>query len=332
MSYSKYVTFVALLIISASCCADWTPEVDKKYQQRSAAEYAKVEKANTLITNASGNTAQTHEAIELLTAVTKKDPNFAPAYVQLGRAALNLGLLPNNRYDADALLTQERFTQKALDIEPNYDYAIALMGFSKMFQGKLDEAEKYYKKAVEMGSSYPFLKSQLAQLSSRRGDNNMALKYALEGYEQNKSTPNLAAGAIGEIISAYQKLPGDTSAEEEKWYAKRCELVPSAWNWQAYASFLLYRLGDYEKSIEYGKKALSIMNFGVGQYTLAAAYYTKWNDLKDKPTRLDEANDAFKNASAIHPDTRDIIQDFMRNQILRPTGEALAKIPRPISQ
>jgi len=321
------ITVVVKFLISSFCQAHWISEVDKKYQQRSPAQYAKVAKAKDLITNSNGNTPQIYEAIELLTVVTKKYPKFAPAYLQLGRAASTLGIMPYNMHDKDSQLSLEQFVLKALEIEPNYEYAIALLGYAKMNQGKLDEAEKYFMQAAKMG--YPYTKTRLAQLSNKRGESKKALEFALEAYEQDKTTPNLAASAINEIVLAYECLPGDNAPEEEKWIEKRREIVPSAWNWQAHASFRLYRLGDYEKSIEYGKKALSIMNFGMGQYTLAAAYYKKWNDLKDKPARSDEANEAFKIASAIHPITRDMIQDFMNFQATKSTGEALLKRTPP---
>lgn len=323
MKTGNLITLVSLFLTSTLCQADWMSEVDKKYQQRSPAQYAKVAEAANLITTANGNSEKSYAAVDLLVAVTKESPKFAPAYVQLARAVSNLGTLPNNDFDKRALQSQEQLLQKALAIEPGYDYAIALMGFTKMFQGKLDEAEKYYIKAEKMGTGYPYLKSQLSHLANKRGNYPLALELALAGYEQNKSTPNLAAAAITEILLAYQNLPGDTASEEEKWFIKRRELNPSAWNWQAHASFRLYRFGDYEKSIEYGTKALSIMNFGVGRYTLAAAYYKKWNDLKDNPASLGEANKALEIATAMHPDTRDMIVDFMNTTKLRSTGKAL---------
>jgi tetratricopeptide (TPR) repeat protein len=194
-----------------------------------------------------------------------------------------------------------------------------------MFQGQLDEAGKYYERAVKMGSGYPYLPTQLAQLETKRGNYPKALELATQAYERNISDPQLAASAITEILFAYQKMPGNTDQEEEKWHTKRRELEPSAWNWDAHASFRLYRFGDYEKAIEYGTKALSIMDFGVGRYTLAAANYTKWAAIKNDPARQAEAERAFRDARQLYPDTSDMIRQLAASSRLKPVGEALQK-------
>ena len=307
------------------CRADWMSEVDKRYQTQFPSQYAKVSEAQKLITNAQGNTSHTRRAIELLRSVISVNQRFAPAYVQIARATSNLGLMQNNRFDLGSLQEMEKALRKALEIEPSYDYAIALMGFAKMFQGDLDGAEKYYGQAERMGSTYPYLLTQQSQLANRRGNYKLALDYATKAYEQNRNSPTLAASAINEILFTLQKMPDDTSVEEEKWYTKRRELVPTAWNWQAHASFRLYRFGDYEKSIEYGKNALTLMDFGVGRYTLAAAYYKKWSDLRDSPSRANEAKQAYQAATMLYPVTDDMLADFDRNNALRSTAGALRK-------
>lgn len=325
MNVPRQLCLLFLVVMPILCRADWMSEVDKRYQTQFPVQYAKVYEAQKLITSANGNSSQNQKAIELLRSVIRESPNFSPAHVQIARATSNLGLMPKNRFDPTALQDMEVALRKALEIEPNYDYAIALMGFVKMFQGNLDDAEKYYRRAEQMGSDYPFLLTQQSQLANRRGNYKLALDYAMKGYEQNRSLPNLAASAINEILFTLQKMPGDTSAEEEKWYTTRRELAPTAWNWQAHASFRLYRLGDYEKSIEYGTKALSLMDFGVGRYTLAAAYYKKWGELNDNSSRSNEAKRAYEAATKLYPVTDEMLADFDRVKDLRSTAEALRK-------
>ena len=325
MKYLRLLSLLFLFGIPILCRADWMSEVDKRYQTQFPEQYAKVSEAQKLITSAQGNSSQTLRAIELLRSVISVNQRFAPAYVQIARATSNLGIMPNNRFDPGSLQEMEKALEKALEIEPNYDYAIALMGFTKMFQGDLDSAEKYYRQAERMGSSYPYLLTQQSQLANRRENYSVALDYATKAYEQNRNSPALAASAINEILFTLQKMPGDTSAEEEKWYTKRRELAPTAWNWHAHASFRLYRFGDYEKSIEYGTKALSLMDFGLGRYTLAAAYYKKWSGLKDSPSRVNEATQAYQAATMLYPVTNDMLADFDRNNELRSTAEALRK-------
>jgi tetratricopeptide (TPR) repeat protein len=322
----KHLSMFFLLVfigLPTLCKAEWMSEVDKRYQTKSPSMYSRVQDAQVLISGGRTDTSKTLEAIAILHSVISEDKNFAPAYTQLARASSNLGIMPNNRFDPESMEEMEKNLQRALEIEPDYDYAIALMGFAKMFQGDLDAAERYYTRAEEMGSNYPFLLSQRSQLATKRGDYNTALGYAMKAYEQNQGSPGLAESSINEIIFALQKMPGDTLSELEKWHAKRCELAPTAWNWQAYAGFRLYRIGDYETSIEYGTKALSLMDFGIGRYTLAAAYYKKWSELKKIPSRSSEATAAYDRAASLFPANAEMLADFDRVNALRSTAADL---------
>lgn len=331
MNSVSYVTGLTLALLSTLCHAEWISDVDKKYAKRQPSLYLQVAKAKSLISDANGQTAMNEQAVLLLGEVLRKDQKFAPAYVQFARVTSNLGHQVNNQFDGTALQSQEDYLRKALALEPNYDYAIALMGYTKMFQGNLDEAEKYYMHAEKLGSKYPYLKAQMAQLSTKRGNYRKAINLATQGYEENKSDPKTAAGIVNELIFAYERLDGDNIEELEKWQAKRRTLAPEvAWYWGDHARFRLYFIGDYEGAIKYGEKALSLMNYGVGRYILAGAYYKKWADLRGNQTRRAETKDAWERAASLSPVTGEMIEEFMGNPLLRPTGEALlAQVNQP---
>lgn len=73
-----------------------------------------------------------------------------------------------------------------------------------------------------------------------------------------------------------------------------------------YASFLLYTKGDYEKAIEYGRKALAIMNYGVGRQALAAALYRKWAEILIKDDDEISARQYLDEAISIYPNIKRI--------------------------
>lgn len=325
MNTLKFAFLLFLSLLPLLSHAEWISEVDKKYQSTDPALYAEVLKAKSLISDANGQTNLNMQALEILKSVLNKDAKFAPAYVQYARVISNLGHQVNNRFDGAALNSQEDYLKKAMILEPSYDYAIAMMGFTKMFQGNLDEAEKYYAHAKEMKSGYPFLKAQMAQLASKRRDYKKSIQLATEGYEEHKSEPKIAAGIITELIFAYERLEGNHNKELEFWQTKRTDLNPSvAWSWGDHARFRLYFLGDYEGAIKYGEKALSLMNYGVARYLVAGAYYKKWAELKDSKAHKTEANEAWNKASNLYPDTTEMIQEFSGNPFLKSTSEALA--------
>lgn len=324
MSIFKSTLFLLISLMPTLSHAEWMSDVDKKYQKNDPVLYAEVLKAKTLISDAHGQTDLNMQALATLKSVLNKNSKFAPAYVQYARVIANLGYQVNNKFDGDALSSQEDYLKKAMILEPNYDYAIAMMGLTKMFQGKLDEAESYYVQAAKMKSGYPWLKAQMAQLATKRGDYKKSIKLATEGYEEHKSEPKIAAGIINELIFAYERLEGDHNKELEFWQTKRTDLDPTvAWSWGDHARFRLYYFGDYKGAIHYGEKALSLMDYGVARYIVAGAYYKKWADLKGNKLKKTEADEAFNKARNLYPDTPEMVQEFSTNPFLKSTAEAL---------
>jgi tetratricopeptide (TPR) repeat protein len=317
-----FATCVCTLSMQVS--AQWISETDKKYQSRNPALYSQVSKAQKLISEANGRTEKTREAVDLLQAVLAKDPKFAPAYVQFSRAISNLGYLHSNKFDGEALQSQEDFVKKALRLEPNYDYALAMMGYTLMFQGKLDEAEKYYKRAQALGTRYPHLKMQLSELAIKRGDVQKAFDYANEGYAENKADPKMAASSITQLLRVYEKFTAQEFASMEKWQSLRRTLDPDvAWYWGDHMRFRLYFIGDYENAIKYGEKALSLMDYRVGRSNLASSYYMKWAKLKDVKGQSAAASAAWKRAAALSPVTDEIIDDMEWNPTFQDVADAL---------
>jgi len=156
--------------------------------------------AKHLIRDAYGNTTSELQAQKLLLDVVRQDEKFAPAYVQLANVTASLGYISTNKYEPAALEAQQQYLKKALSLEPDYDQAIGLMGFSKMMQGKLTEAELFFTRLKEMDSGYPYLWAQLSELEVKRKNYEAAVELAKKGYEENKSDPTLATNDITQIL------------------------------------------------------------------------------------------------------------------------------------
>ena len=88
----------------------------------------------------------------------------------------------------------------------------------------------------------------------------------------------------------------------DKTYLKIIEIEPkSPWASINYSRFLISR-GDYDKAIDYGKKALALMDFPMGHTVLGEAYYEKGVDLFWKKKQPNESKEYF--ALAIQHDPR----------------------------
>ena len=293
---------------------DWISEVDKKYININYDLYEKTMKAKSLLSNSNGDTALLEETTVLLNNVLQTDPNFAPAYVQVARLYSKLGQQPGNKISEEALIAMEKYLLIALEKEPDYGYAYAMMGFTKMKANKLDEAQEYYLKAEKTGTKYPYLKSQNAELLLKKGMPEESLKLASEGYYEYLNQPDIAAGYATIAINATFKIR-DSADQQEFWQKKRIEAQPDvAWYLGDYSRFLLYVRHDYDSAIKYAEKALEIMDYGKGRQYLALAYYGKWAKLGEDPSTKEEAITYFQNAISIYPVSSDLLSSISRNR------------------
>lgn len=318
----KNILFIIILLLSQYSYSDWTSDTDKEYRSKQPALYQRVQNAKDIIDRRHAKKPNI-EAVYLLLSVIEEDEAFAPAYVQIARGISNIGSKMNNEFSLESLKTQEQYLKIALEIEPEYDYALAMMGYTEMFKYNLSSALEYYDRAIKVDSGYPFLQLQLAQLQTRLGNYERAIEIATADYEKNKNNPMLASSIIHEIIFALQKM-SNKLVELEYWHNKTVEIHPeNAWNWGAYANLRLYRFGDHEGAIKYSLIALNIMNYGHARFLLAAGHYKKWSDYKDDPVKADEANEAFLIASRIYPDRQNMIIKLSNNPNLAKTVKDL---------
>lgn len=319
--------FAALLLLPSIAFAAWISPVDQRYRSKNPALYAKVAKAELLISDAYGKDSANDEAMRLLQSVIASDPKFAPAYVQAARAVGSSGYISSGKFDSAALGSQQEILQKALALEPAYDYALAILAYSLMTQGRLDEAEVLQQKLTAMKTGYPFLKAQIAQVAVERKDYFKALEIATQGYEANKSDPKVAADYCTELILVYEKIKGNDREEKlEKWQSLRVKLAPQvAWFWGDYARHRLFNMNDYASAIPYGEKALAMMDYGVGRYTLAAAYYAKWADLENKSPGGKDAAASLRRAEELSPLDLRMVNLFMSRPAMLAIGLPIAR-------
>ena len=93
-------------------------------------------------------------AIEHFKAAAEKDPNFALAYV--GIADSYLVRLYNVRgTDKEDIQTAKAAAERAMEIDPSLAEVQATMGLVSHYLWNWGDAEKYYKRAIELNPNYP---------------------------------------------------------------------------------------------------------------------------------------------------------------------------------
>ncbi len=317
--------FLLVFITQVHSECDWISEVDKEYRLKNPVLYGKVKLANEKISSSNGRQSLLHEAELLLSDVINADNKYAPAYIQYARLMSKYGHQSGNRFSQGELKTKEQYLQRALSLSPGYDYALALMGFTKMFQGDLEAATDWYRAAEAAGTKYPYLGAQLAQLSTKKREYDKAIEIATRSYEEHTNCPDIAVSIINEIIFAYSAKGNDFEIVEY-WQKKRLELDPSiAWNWGDYSKFLLFDKNDYEAAIVAAEKALSLMNYKVGRRLLAAAMFAKWAEISEDPIRVDEAEKLFNQAKTIYPDNLNMAKTLSKDSDLLSVAKKIFK-------
>jgi len=188
----------------------------------------------------------------------------------------------------------EKYYKKALEIDPNNtinngNYALFLKNIRKDY----DEAEKYYKKAIEVDpNNANNLGNYASFLHGIRKDYDEAEKYYKKVLEID---PN-SANRFGNYASFLHEIRKDCD-KAEQYYTKALEIDPNqANNLGNYANFLYNIREDYDKAEQYYIKAIEI---NPNQANNLGNYAEFLFDIrKDK----DKAEKYYKKALEIDPD------------------------------
>jgi len=173
-----------------------------------------------------------------------------------------------------------------------------------------------------IGTEIPWLQLNWADLLSKRGDYNSAIQRYQNLVKKGTSNRKAYANALSGITTMHRYTQEYEKAN--KGYKKELEYSPNnAWVWGNYSNFLLFTYMDVDGAIEKGRKAIQIMNYGVGRFVLGSALYTKWAMLKDSPETTLQAQKYFDEAWAIYPYPEKVIEKTRNNSYTKITSTAL---------
>lgn len=303
---------------------EWISPIDKKYMEISSNNFSKFDKARSLLNSYRGNREILVEADKLLRDVLQSDDTFAPAYREYGRLFLMSGHKVNDDFRHGSLSSAESSILKSIDLEPNYADSYVLLGHLYTKNRIITEAKKALEKAESIGTDTPWLHLNWADINIRERNVNQAIKRYEHVVKKGTSNKKAYSNALNGLASAYWALQDWDKVNES--YINLIQYEPtSAWNWGYYSHFLLYIKGDIDAAIQKGEKALSIMNYGLGRFTLACALYTKWAMLKNNPVTTLQAQQYFDKAWSIYPYPEKVIEETQKYQSTRITSTALSK-------
>lgn len=321
----KYlITFSLLLLSIAVSAGEWVSPIDKKYLTKNAELFSKFNQVRELLNSWGGQSEKLQQADSLLREILEEDSEYAPAYREYGRLYIMAGYINYDNFKEDSLNPSEASILKSLEIEPEYADSYVLLGHLYTKMKRYDEAHKALIKAEEIGTRTPWLQLNLADLLKKRGDYNLAMQRYQ--YVVKNGTPNRKAyaNALNGVTTMHWYMK--EYDEANRGYIKQLEYSPNdAWTWGNYSGFLLFTYNDVDGAIEKGRKAIQIMNYGMGRFTLACALYTKWAMLKDNPATKPKAQQYFDEAWAIYPYPERVIEKTQKYAYTRITSTALNK-------
>ncbi|MEH6525899.1 MAG: hypothetical protein V7723_07470 [Sneathiella sp.] len=295
----------------------WKSPTEERYREQNPKLYETLQQAKALLDGYGGDQRGLIKAKQLLDEIVEQRKDFAPAYREYARLYYKTGYIGNGKWKPRTLSSALAAIKKAIRLAPDYEDAYVLLGYHYVEDGLYKAAEKALDKAEEMGSKLPWLYLNRVPIYKKNGDKASVLamyERVIEGSTENQNSYSFALSGM----AAFYRDAGDYS-EAKYWFEKQIDFNPTAWGIGEYARYLLFWRGDADNSIRYGEQAIAVMNYGVGRYNLACAYYLKWSEVA--ATEGDkEARQYFERAYELFPDYEKVGRRFSRNAHLKKAG------------
>ncbi len=302
------ILLILFIIFSSVVRAEeWLSPVDTKYRNKNPDLYAKFDKARNMLDSWAGQQEKLSTAQQILTEIAQADNEYAPAYREFGRLYIMAGYINYDNFSPTSLPPSEAAILKSIQIEPNYAEAYVLLGHLYTNMKRYNEAKIALQKAEMIGTKDPWLHLNWADLNNKLGDQEAAFKRYMMVVNQASKNIKIHSSAL-EGVETYYVNKGEYD-KADKWYKKELAYTPeNAWAWGNYSGFLLYSRHDVDGSIRNAEKALSIMDYGMGRFTLACALYTKWAEMTAKGKDLSTTQALFDRAYKIYPNIDSVIE------------------------
>lgn len=321
----KYLLAIIFILFTFAAHSDeWVSPIDNKYSIKNPELFSAFSRARDILDSWRGQGEKLSEADALLKNIIQKDSDFAPAYREFGRLYIMAGYINYDNFVKGSLNSAEAAILKSIAIEPNYADSYVLLGQLYTNMKRYNDAQDALLKAEKIGTSTPWLHLNWAALQIKQKKYDDALKRYQHVIETGTTNKKAYGSALKGVTTVYRHMKQYSKANDG--YKKQIAYEPeNAWNWGNYSNFLLFTYNDVDGAIENGKKAIHIMDYEMGRFTLACALYTKWAQLLQDANKIKDANQYFSEAWSLYPYPEKVIEETSKEQYTTVTARELQK-------
>jgi tetratricopeptide (TPR) repeat protein len=215
-------------------------------------------------------------AEKLVQQLLNSNPQSALGYIALGRLTYKKGYINYSNYEEESLRQAHIHFSRALTINPRSFDAHYYGAYPFILEKNYQRAKEMAKTAQQINPDAPQVDLLFAEIARPERDYKEAERRAQRVLSRTSDKKLLgdAHSLLGSVYKSQQRYE-----LAEKSYFSVIELNPkSPWANINYSSFLISQ-ARYDKAIDYGKKALALMDFGMGHHVLGRAYYKKGAEL-----------------------------------------------------
>lgn len=191
-------------------------------------------------------------AIEHFKAASEADPNFALAYVGLADSHL-VGTYNTRGKEKEVIAIARAYAAKALEIDPSLAEAHASMGLVSTFLWDWADAERYFKRSIELNPNYPSARHWYSRLLRPMG----RFDEAFEQIIQAKKADELSL-AIRNNLAELLFERGDIQGSIEE--TRRGMEISQSWIQYRQLAHCYLRLGRKEEAVANARKAVELLD------------------------------------------------------------------------
>jgi adenylate cyclase len=191
-------------------------------------------------------------AIDHFKAASEKDPNFALAYVGLADSYL-VGLYNTRGQEKEDIPMAKAYASRALEIDSSLAEVHATLGLVNHYLWNWADAEKYFKRSIELNPNYPSARHWYSRSLRNQGRYDEAFAQIMQAQQLDSLSL-----AISNNVAESLLQQGDVAGAIKE--SQRTLEIGDSWPTYRNLAHCYLRLGQKEEAVANARKAAELLN------------------------------------------------------------------------